>query len=164
MLTTSNEVDMTEVMALRERYRDSFEKAHGVKLGFMSTAKACIVALKEIPAANAEIDGDDIVYEPLRRRHRRRHRTGPRRAGGARRRPAELRRHRKARRRSWPPRARRQAGARGTLGRHLHDHQWRRLWLAPVDIEKGMNCFKLIMDKGAINKLRIMGRFMHIFF
>ena len=64
MLTTFNEVDMTEVMALRERYRDSFEKAHGVKLGFMSIfAKACIVALKEIPAANAEIDGDDIVYK-----------------------------------------------------------------------------------------------------
>jgi 2-oxoglutarate dehydrogenase E2 component (dihydrolipoamide succinyltransferase) len=64
MLTTFNEVDMTEVMALRERYRESFEKQHGVRLGFMSIfAKACIVALKEIPAANAEIDGDDIVYK-----------------------------------------------------------------------------------------------------
>ncbi|HEY3918413.1 MAG TPA: 2-oxoglutarate dehydrogenase complex dihydrolipoyllysine-residue succinyltransferase [Stellaceae bacterium] len=64
MLTTFNEVDMTEVMALRERYRESFEKQHGVRLGFMSIfAKACITALKEIPAANAEIDGDDIIYK-----------------------------------------------------------------------------------------------------
>jgi len=64
MLTTFNEVDMTAVMAARERYRESFEKRHGVKLGFMSFfVKACIVALKEIPAVNAEIDGDDIVYK-----------------------------------------------------------------------------------------------------
>jgi 2-oxoglutarate dehydrogenase E2 component (dihydrolipoamide succinyltransferase) len=64
MLTTFNEADMTAVMALRERYRDSFEKKHGVRLGFMSFfVKAAIVALKEIPAANAEIDGDDIVYK-----------------------------------------------------------------------------------------------------
>ncbi len=64
MLTTFNEVDMTEVMALREKYRDSFEKQHGVKLGFMSIfVKACLVALKEIPTANAEIDGDDIIYK-----------------------------------------------------------------------------------------------------
>src|SRR5690606_15073191 len=64
MLTTFNEADMTEVMALRERYRDSFEKRHGVRLGFMSFfVKAAIVALKEIPAVNAEIDGDEIVYK-----------------------------------------------------------------------------------------------------
>jgi len=64
MLTTFNEADMTEVMAIRERYRDSFEKKHGVRLGFMSFfVKACIAALKEIPAANAEIDGDDIIYK-----------------------------------------------------------------------------------------------------
>ena len=64
ILTTFNEVDMTNVMALRERYRDAFEKKHGVKLGFMSFfVKACIVALKEIPEVNAEIDGDDIVYK-----------------------------------------------------------------------------------------------------
>jgi 2-oxoglutarate dehydrogenase E2 component (dihydrolipoamide succinyltransferase) len=64
MLTTFNEADMSEVMALRERYRDSFEKKHGVRLGFMSIfVKACIVALKEIPAVNAEIDGEDIVYK-----------------------------------------------------------------------------------------------------
>jgi 2-oxoglutarate dehydrogenase E2 component (dihydrolipoamide succinyltransferase) len=64
MLTTFNEADMTAVMALRERYRDSFEKKHGVRLGFMSFfLKACIVALKELPAVNAEIDGDDIIYK-----------------------------------------------------------------------------------------------------
>ncbi len=64
MLTTFNEADMSAVMALREHYRDTFEKKHGVRLGFMSFfVKASIVALKEIPAANAEIDGDDIVYK-----------------------------------------------------------------------------------------------------
>lgn len=64
MLTTFNEVDMTELMAARERYKDAFEKKHGVKLGFMSFfLKACIVGLKEIPAVNAEIDGDDLVYK-----------------------------------------------------------------------------------------------------
>ncbi len=64
MLTTFNEADMTDVMALRERYRDSFEKKHGVRLGFMSFfVKACIVALKELPAVNAEIQGDDIIYK-----------------------------------------------------------------------------------------------------
>jgi len=64
MLTTFNEADMTAVMGLRERYRDSFEKKHGVRLGFMSFfIKACIVALKELPAVNAEIDGDDIIYK-----------------------------------------------------------------------------------------------------
>jgi 2-oxoglutarate dehydrogenase E2 component (dihydrolipoamide succinyltransferase) len=64
MLTTFNEVDMTAVNALRSRYKDGFERKHGVKLGFMSFfVKAAIVALKEIPAVNAEIDGDDIVYK-----------------------------------------------------------------------------------------------------
>jgi 2-oxoglutarate dehydrogenase E2 component (dihydrolipoamide succinyltransferase) len=64
MLTTFNEVDMTAVMALRNSYKDAFEKKHGVKLGFMSFfVKAVIQALKEIPAVNAEIDGDDIVYK-----------------------------------------------------------------------------------------------------
>jgi 2-oxoglutarate dehydrogenase E2 component (dihydrolipoamide succinyltransferase) len=64
MLTTFNEVDMTTVMELRSRYRDLFEKKHGVKLGFMGFfVKACVQALKEIPAVNAEIDGTDIVYK-----------------------------------------------------------------------------------------------------
>ncbi len=64
MLTTFNEVDMTSVMTLRNSYKDVFEKKHGVKLGFMSFfAKAAIQALKDIPAVNAEIDGDDIIYK-----------------------------------------------------------------------------------------------------
>jgi 2-oxoglutarate dehydrogenase E2 component (dihydrolipoamide succinyltransferase) len=64
MLTTFNEVDMSAVMALRREYRDAFEKKHkGVRLGFMSFfVRACCVALKEFPAVNAEIDGDDLVY------------------------------------------------------------------------------------------------------
>ena len=63
ILTTFNEVDMSAVMALRARLKDPFEKKHGVKLGFMSFfVKACLVALKELPAVNAEIDGEDIVY------------------------------------------------------------------------------------------------------
>ncbi|MCH8809760.1 MAG: 2-oxoglutarate dehydrogenase complex dihydrolipoyllysine-residue succinyltransferase [Proteobacteria bacterium] len=64
MLTTFNEADMSAVMALRAQYRDSFEKKHGVRLGFMSFfTKAAVAALKELPAVNAEIDGDDIVYK-----------------------------------------------------------------------------------------------------
>jgi 2-oxoglutarate dehydrogenase E2 component (dihydrolipoamide succinyltransferase) len=65
MLTTFNEVDMSAVMALRAEYRDAFEKKHnGVRLGFMSVfVRACCVALKEFPAVNGEIDGDDIVYK-----------------------------------------------------------------------------------------------------
>ena len=64
MLTTFNEVDMSHVMALRTQYRDLFEKKHGVKLGFMGFfVRACVQALKEIPAVNAEIDGTDIIYK-----------------------------------------------------------------------------------------------------
>jgi 2-oxoglutarate dehydrogenase E2 component (dihydrolipoamide succinyltransferase) len=64
MLTTFNEVDMSAVMNLRARYKDQFERKHGVKLGFMGFfVQACVQALKEIPAVNAEIDGADIVYK-----------------------------------------------------------------------------------------------------
>ena len=64
MLTTFNEVDMSQVMTIRASYKDAFEKKHGVKLGFMSFfVKAAIAALKEFPAVNAEIDGADIVYK-----------------------------------------------------------------------------------------------------
>ena len=63
MLTTFNEIDMSNVMALRAEYQDAFVKKHGVKLGFMSLfSRAVIAALKEFPAINAEIDGDDIIY------------------------------------------------------------------------------------------------------
>jgi 2-oxoglutarate dehydrogenase E2 component (dihydrolipoamide succinyltransferase) len=64
MLTTFNEIDMSGAIALRERWREAFEKKHGVRLGFMSIfVKAAIVGLKESPAVNAEIDGEDIVYK-----------------------------------------------------------------------------------------------------
>jgi 2-oxoglutarate dehydrogenase E2 component (dihydrolipoamide succinyltransferase) len=64
MLTTFNEVDMSAVMTLRNSFKDVFEKKHGVKLGFMSFfAKAVIQALKDVPAVNAEIDGEDLVYK-----------------------------------------------------------------------------------------------------
>jgi 2-oxoglutarate dehydrogenase E2 component (dihydrolipoamide succinyltransferase) len=64
MLTTYNEVDMSAIMALRNEYKDVFEKKHGVKLGFMSFfVKACCHALAEVPEVNAEIDGTDVVYK-----------------------------------------------------------------------------------------------------
>jgi len=64
MLTTFNEVDMTAVMGLRERLKDEFEKKHGTRLGFMSFfVKACISGLKELPAVNAEIEGEDLIYK-----------------------------------------------------------------------------------------------------
>jgi len=64
MLTTFNEVDMTHIMAMRAQYKDVFEKKHGSKLGFMGFfTKACVQALKDIPAVNAEIDGTDLIYK-----------------------------------------------------------------------------------------------------
>jgi len=64
MLTTFNEVDMSAVMGLRNQYKDAFEKRHGTKLGFMGFfVRACVQALKEIPAVNAEIDGGDLIYK-----------------------------------------------------------------------------------------------------
>jgi 2-oxoglutarate dehydrogenase E2 component (dihydrolipoamide succinyltransferase) len=64
MLTTFNEVDMSGVMALRNQYKDVFEKRHGVKLGFMSFfVRACVAALKDVPDVNAEIDGTDLIYK-----------------------------------------------------------------------------------------------------
>ena len=64
ILTTFNEIDMTNIMRIREKYKDKFQEKHGIKLGFMSFfVKAAIAALKELPAVNAEISGDDIVYK-----------------------------------------------------------------------------------------------------
>ena len=64
MLTTFNDVDMSEIMKLRSEYKDLFEKRHGMKLGFMGFfVRACLTALKEVPAVNAEIDGGDLVYK-----------------------------------------------------------------------------------------------------
>jgi 2-oxoglutarate dehydrogenase E2 component (dihydrolipoamide succinyltransferase) len=66
MLTTFNEVDMSAAMALRSEYREAFEKRHGARLGYMSVfVRACIAALREFPAVNAEIDGEEIVYRPF---------------------------------------------------------------------------------------------------
>ena len=137
MLTTFNEVDMSAVMAMRNQYKDVFEKKHGVKLGFMGFfVKAVVQALKEIPAVNAEIDGaGHRLQELLPHRHRRRHREGPRRAGGARRRPLSIAEIEKTiadfgkRARDGKLQDRRDAG------RHLHDHQWRHLRLADVDAD-----------------------------
>lgn len=64
ILTTFNEIDMSHVIATRQKYKDSFEKKHGVKLGFMSFfVKACVASLQEIPAVNGEIEGDYIIYK-----------------------------------------------------------------------------------------------------
>lgn len=64
MLTTFNEADMSQIMALRKEHQEAFEKRHGVRIGFMSFfVKACVAALKEIPSVNAEIDGDDVIYK-----------------------------------------------------------------------------------------------------
>ncbi|MDJ0512387.1 MAG: 2-oxoglutarate dehydrogenase complex dihydrolipoyllysine-residue succinyltransferase [Methyloceanibacter sp.] len=64
MLTTFNDVDMSQILELRREYKEDFQKRHGVKLGFMGFfVKACVQALKDIPAVNAEIDGDDLVYK-----------------------------------------------------------------------------------------------------
>jgi 2-oxoglutarate dehydrogenase E2 component (dihydrolipoamide succinyltransferase) len=64
MLTTFNEVDMSHIMAMRGQYKDVFEKKYGIKLGFMGFfTKACVQALKDVPAVNAEIDGTDIIYK-----------------------------------------------------------------------------------------------------
>src|SRR5260370_21853048 len=64
MLTTFNEVDMSHIMAMRAQYKDVFEKKYGIKLGFMGFfTKACVQALKDVPAVNAEIDGTDTIYK-----------------------------------------------------------------------------------------------------
>ena len=137
MLTTFNEVDMGAVMALRNQYKELFEKKHGVKLGFMGFfVRACIQALKEIPAVNAEIDGTDIVYKNY-------YHIGvavgtekrPGGAGGARCRHDVARRHREGDQRFRQARARRRAQDRGDAGRHLHHQQRRRLRLADVDAD-----------------------------
>ena len=138
MLTTFNEVDMTNVMALRERLKEDFEKKHGARLGFMSFfVKACIAGLKELPAVNAEIEGDDLVYKNY-------YDIGvavgtPQRPGGA----GAARR----RQRSTSPSVEKGIGELGRKARdgklvdrrpdrrHLHHLQRRRLRLADVDAD-----------------------------
>ena len=137
MLTTFNEVDMGHVMALRTQYRDLFEKKHGVKLGFMGFfVRACVQALKEIPAVNAEIDGADIIYKNY-------YHIGI--AVGTERGlvvpvvrdcdQKSLAEIEKTISRFRPPRPRRRAQDRRDAGRHLHHHQWRHLRLADVDAD-----------------------------
>ena len=137
MLTTFNEVDMGHVMAMRNQYKDLFEKKHGVKLGFMGFfVRACVQALKEIPAVNAEIDGTDLIYKNY-------YHIGvavgtekrPGRAGGARLRSQVAGRDRKGNRRLRQEGARRRAQDRGHAGRHIHDLERRRLRLADVDAD-----------------------------
>jgi pyruvate/2-oxoglutarate dehydrogenase complex dihydrolipoamide acyltransferase (E2) component len=138
MLTTFNEVDMTNVMALRNQYKDVFEKKHGVKLGFMGFfVKACVQALKEIPAVNAEIDGTDIVYKNY-------YHIGVAvgtdkglcRAGGARcRRTLHRRRSRRKSASSAAAPATASPQDRGDAGRHVHHLERRRLRLADVDAD-----------------------------
>ena len=133
-LTTFNEVDMTAVMSLRGTYKDTFEKKHGVKLGFMGFfAKAVVAALKELPNVNAEIEGDNIIYKnyydigiavstesglvvPVVRDADQLSLAGIEKAIAG----------------FWRPRPRQQNQAGGTAGRHLLHHQWRRVRLADV--------------------------------
>ncbi|MGY4575106.1 2-oxoglutarate dehydrogenase E2 component (dihydrolipoamide succinyltransferase) [Bradyrhizobium sp. USDA 3256] len=137
MLTTFNEVDMTEVMKLRALYKDTFEKKHGSKLGFMGFfTKAVVQGLKDIPAVNAEIDGSDLIYKnyyhigvavgtdrglvvPVVRDCD--HKS-----------IAEIE---KSIADYGRPRPRRSAQDRRDAGRHLHHHQWRHLRLADVDAD-----------------------------
>ena len=137
MLTTFNEIDMSAAMALaRALARGVREKArHAARLH---------VDLRQGGDRRAEgIAGGQRrdrrrrhrLQEPLRHRRRGRHRAGPRRAGRARRRPQELCRHREGDRRARPQGARRQIDDRGSVGRHLHDLERRRLRLAAVDAD-----------------------------
>ena len=163
MLTTFNEVDMTAVMEMRNQYKDAFEKKHGVKLGFMGFfVRACVQALKEIPAVNAEIDGNDIVYKnyyhigvavgtekglvvPVMRDCD--HKS-----------LAEIEKDIADRRQA---RARRPAQDRRHAGRHLHHLQWRRLRLADVDADPeraAIGHSRHAQDPGAAGRDRRQGR------
>ena len=134
ILTTFNEADMSAVMALRTKYKESFQKKHGVGLGFMSFfVKACVEALRAFPAVNARIDGTDIVYHNY-------HDIGvavstEQRFDGSdapRRRPDDLRSNREGHRRSCRQSARRKNRGGGSAGRHVHDHQRRSIRIAII--------------------------------
>ena len=135
MLTTFNEVDLKAVNELRARYKDKFEKEHGARLGFMSFfVKACVEALKRFPVVNASVDGNDVVYHeyydvgvavsterglivPVLRNADQMDFGEIEQVG----------------RRIRDTRPGRTTDARGTDGRHVHDHQRWRIWLAAVD-------------------------------
>ena len=134
MLTTFNDVDMSAVMQLRREYREAFEKKHGVKLGLMGLfVKACVQALKDIPAVNAEIDGTDIIYKNY-------YHIGvavgterglvvPVLRDADRMSVAEIEH---GNRRFRQAGAGREIGTRGDARRHFHHLQWRRLWLVAL--------------------------------
>ena len=163
MLTTFNEVDMSHIMAMRTQYKDVFEKKHGSKLGFMGFfTKACVQALKDIPAVNAEIDGTDLIYKNY-------YHIGV--AVGTDKglvvpvvRDCDQqvdRRHRKEHRRFRPARPRRPAQDRRDAGRHLHHHQWRHLRLADVDADPeraAVGHSRHAQDPGAPGRDRRQGR------
>jgi 2-oxoglutarate dehydrogenase E2 component (dihydrolipoamide succinyltransferase) len=136
ILTTFNEVNMQPLIDLRNRYKERFEKEHGVKLGFMGFfVKAAVHALKKFPAVNASIDGADIVYHGY-------FDIGiavgsPRGSScrSSRRRPAVHRRDRSEDRRLRQARTGRQAHRRGADRRHVHDQQRRRVRLDAVDAD-----------------------------
>ena len=137
MLTTFNEIDMSAAMALRERWREAFEKKHGVQARLHVDLRQGGDRRAEGTAGGQRRDRRrrHRLQEPLRHRRRGRHRAGPRRAGGARRRLRELCRDREGDRRARPQGARRQADDRGSVGRHLHDLERRRLRLAVIDAD-----------------------------
>ncbi len=155
MLTTFNEVDMSHIMAMRAQYKDVFEKKHNSKLGFMGFfTKACVQALKDIPAANAEIDGTDLIYKnyyhigvavgtdkglvvPVVRDCDQKSIAEIEKA------IADY------------------AQDRRDAGRHLHHHQWRHLWLADVDADPeraAVRHFGHAQDPGAPDGDRRQGR------
>jgi 2-oxoglutarate dehydrogenase E2 component (dihydrolipoamide succinyltransferase) len=134
MLTTFNEVDMSQVMAIRAAYKDTFEKKHGVKLGFMSFfVKAAIAALKDFLGQCRDRRRRHRLQELLRYRRGGLDPDRAHRAGDPRRRSQGLCRDREDHRRSGRSRPRRQVGDRRAAGRHLHHYQWRHLRLADVD-------------------------------
>ena len=137
ILTTFNEADMSRVIELRTRYKEPFQKKHGIALGFMSFfIKAAIEALKAFPAVNVPHRRQrDRLSALLRHRRGRQHRARPDGPGRPRRRPALVRRDRKSHRRLRGQGARGDDRGRRPPGRHLHDHQRRHLRLAPVDAD-----------------------------
>jgi 2-oxoglutarate dehydrogenase E2 component (dihydrolipoamide succinyltransferase) len=134
MLTTFNEVDMTAVMALRNQYKDLFEKKHGVKLGFMGLfVRACVQGLKDIPAVNAEIAGTDLIYKNYYHIGVAVGTEGPHWYRWCAMKPALARRDRKTI--TEFGRRARDGTSIENAGRHLHDFQRRRLWFADVDAD-----------------------------
>ena len=137
MLTTFNDVDMSAVMELRKQLQGPVREEARREARLHGLLREGLRPGPEGDPGGQRRDRrpGPRLQELLPHRRRGRHRQGPRRAGGARRRPALDRRHREDDRRPRPPRPRRQAHDRGDAGRHLHDHQRRHLRLADVDAD-----------------------------